>query len=222
EGLVADEAPAEAAPTPAAVALSGAALLTAVAEARGMPESLVERSAKARAKKTDTTVEDVLNEWAREEGLVSSPSGGGVSDEGADGGGQAAPATTASGGVTEADAAVQEPAAALEPAPEAKRKLHSLVIAAIAAVGIALVLSVLMAFVDVPSSSADAPWYTAGLEPFVAVVILPAVLLVAIVAAGFVAWSPRIKPSIRRFALLVLAFLVVAIVVFLSVGALLA
>ncbi len=50
-------------------ALTGAALLTAVAEARGMPESLVERSAKARAKKTDASVDDVLNEWAAEAGL---------------------------------------------------------------------------------------------------------------------------------------------------------
>ncbi|MEA3502687.1 MAG: hypothetical protein U9R47_07920, partial [Actinomycetota bacterium] len=56
---------------PAAAALTGAALLTAVAEARGMPESLVERSAKARAKKTDTTVDDVLNEWAKEAGLAT-------------------------------------------------------------------------------------------------------------------------------------------------------
>ena len=54
---------------PAATGLTGAALLTAVAEARGMPESLVERSAKARAKKTDASVDDVLNEWAAEAGL---------------------------------------------------------------------------------------------------------------------------------------------------------
>ena len=54
-----------------ATALSVAALLTAVAEARGMPESLLERSAAARAKKTDGTVDDVLTEWAEEAGLVS-------------------------------------------------------------------------------------------------------------------------------------------------------
>ncbi len=49
--------------------LEGAALLAAVAEARGMPESLTERSAKARAKKDGTTVNDVLAEWAAEAGL---------------------------------------------------------------------------------------------------------------------------------------------------------
>jgi mono/diheme cytochrome c family protein len=49
--------------------LSGAALLTAVAKARGMPESLTERSAKARAKKENTTVDDVLAVWAVEAGL---------------------------------------------------------------------------------------------------------------------------------------------------------
>ena len=49
--------------------LEGAGLLAAVAQARGMPESLTERSAKARAKKEGTTVDDVLAEWAAEAGL---------------------------------------------------------------------------------------------------------------------------------------------------------
>jgi len=78
--------------------LSGAALLAAVAEARKMPESLVERSAKARAKSAGGSVDDVLLEWAQEEGIdisdtspasdSSLPEGGG-SGEAADGGGQA-------------------------------------------------------------------------------------------------------------------------------------
>jgi len=42
-------------------------LLQRVAELRGMPASLVERSAQARADKTDTTLEAVLQEWAGEE-----------------------------------------------------------------------------------------------------------------------------------------------------------
>jgi len=75
--------------------LSGAALLGAVAEARGMPESLIERSAKARASATGGSVEAVLQEWATEEGLTepattneaSSPSGGDVAV--GDAGGQA-------------------------------------------------------------------------------------------------------------------------------------
>ncbi len=41
-------------------------LLQKVAEIRGMPASLVERSAKARAKKTDTTLDAVLREWLGE------------------------------------------------------------------------------------------------------------------------------------------------------------
>ncbi len=41
-------------------------LLQKVAEIRGMPASLVERSAQARAKKTDSTVEAVLLEWLGE------------------------------------------------------------------------------------------------------------------------------------------------------------
>jgi mono/diheme cytochrome c family protein len=44
-------------------------LLDAVAEARGMPGSLVERSAGARAKKTGGSTDDVLREWAAEAGI---------------------------------------------------------------------------------------------------------------------------------------------------------
>jgi mono/diheme cytochrome c family protein len=43
-------------------------LLQQVAELRGMPASLVERSAQARAEKTGATVEEVLQEWAGEAG----------------------------------------------------------------------------------------------------------------------------------------------------------
>ena len=42
-------------------------LLQRVAELRGMPASLVERSAQARAEKTGTTLEAVLQEWAGEQ-----------------------------------------------------------------------------------------------------------------------------------------------------------
>ncbi|MGB5730105.1 MAG: c-type cytochrome, partial [Acidimicrobiia bacterium] len=68
-GGQASAAPEPSSDVPAAGALSGAALLAAVAEARKMPESLVERSAKARAKSAGGTVDDVLLEWAREEGI---------------------------------------------------------------------------------------------------------------------------------------------------------
>ena len=97
-------------PPESAPGLSGAALLGAVAEARGMPESLVERSAAARAKTAGVELDDVLAEWAAEEGIdvgggasdasveSSSPSGGGVAV--GDGGGQAVPSsgTAGSGG----------------------------------------------------------------------------------------------------------------------------
>ncbi|MEN8112867.1 MAG: hypothetical protein ABFS21_00650 [Actinomycetota bacterium] len=223
EGLAAAEpAPSPAAAAPAAAALSGAALLTALAEKRGMPESLVERSAKAKAKKTDSTVDAVLNEWAKEEGLVSSPSGGGVSDEGADGGGQAAPVATAPDEAPEPVATAEEPAAAAVAAPEPRKKLNPLALGAIAAAGLALLLSILIALVDVPTSGADAPWYNAGLDPFVAVIVLPAVVLMAVVGLAVAAWRPSIKPSIRRFALMALVVVVVAMVLFTGVGALLA
>ena len=48
-------------------------LLKKAAELRGMPESLVARSAEARAKATGTTVEDVLREWAGEQARPAPP-----------------------------------------------------------------------------------------------------------------------------------------------------
>ncbi len=57
-------APAEAPPAPAPAAISKDELIAKAAEAKGMPASLVERSAGARAKKEGIAVEAVLAEWA--------------------------------------------------------------------------------------------------------------------------------------------------------------
>ncbi|HHC09570.1 MAG TPA: cytochrome c [Actinobacteria bacterium] len=61
--------PPEAAPAPAPapaapVAMTKEELVAKAAEAKGMPENLVERSAAARAKKEGVSVEQVLAEWA--------------------------------------------------------------------------------------------------------------------------------------------------------------
>lgn len=48
-------------------------LLQQVAEQRGMPASLVERSARAKADKTGTTLEAVLREWAGEDSKPATP-----------------------------------------------------------------------------------------------------------------------------------------------------
>jgi len=57
-------APAPAAADPVPAAMDDAALLAAAAEKMGMPESMVKRSAGARAKAQNQTVEAVLAEWA--------------------------------------------------------------------------------------------------------------------------------------------------------------
>ena len=92
-----EEAPAKAASASEAAALSGPALLSAVAEARGMPESLIERSASARAKTAGVDIDAVLRDWAEEEGLdvggaevsapIPLPQGEVAAPPGADGGG---------------------------------------------------------------------------------------------------------------------------------------
>jgi len=86
--------------TTSASAVSGAALLTAVAAARKMPESLVQRSAKARSRTAGGSVDDVLLEWAEEEGIDVStlpaapdPSPASDSSPAADGGGRTSTAS---------------------------------------------------------------------------------------------------------------------------------
>ncbi len=207
-------------------ALTGAALLTAVAAARGMPESLVERSAKARAKKTDTSFEDVLNEWAEEAGLVVAGSQTSVAGPTA----EAAVVEEAQVDSQAPDAGVHEPGAVSEPAPGQVRPwYHTVAVGAIAALVPLMILIVLAVFVDVPSDLSDAPWYLIGLQPFLAyldpfivVVIIPGVVLASVVILSVVAWSPAVHPSVRRLAIMVLVLLLLAIVVLTIVGALLA
>ncbi len=226
-GLVAasDQPPATSPTTaPAAAGLTGAALLTAVAEARGMPESLVERSAKARAKKTDATLEDVLNEWAEEAGLVA------ASDQ--------PPATgpRAEAAVVEEvrddsqtpDADAQEVDAASEPAPRQARPWHHAVaVGAFTALVPLVILIALAVFVDVPSNLSEVPWYLLGLEPFlgylepfIALVIVPGVALASLVILAVVTWNPAVHPSTRRLALMVLLILVLTIGALTILGAL--
>jgi mono/diheme cytochrome c family protein len=94
-------------------------LLKKVAEIRGLPVSMIERSAAARAKAEGTTVEAVLREWAGEDAQPVAGEAADTSDAataGADG--EAAPAEEAAEVPAEADA--EEPGPKVEVlAPEA-------------------------------------------------------------------------------------------------------
>lgn len=56
---------------PAAGSLTGEALVAAAAEAKGIPVSLVERSAQARADADGVPVEDIMRQWVVEAGLAA-------------------------------------------------------------------------------------------------------------------------------------------------------
>ncbi len=64
-------APATTTDLPAAASLSGEALLEAAAQAKGIPLSLVERSAQARADADGVPVEEVMRGWVIEAGLAA-------------------------------------------------------------------------------------------------------------------------------------------------------
>ncbi len=96
---------------PSAESLIGEALVTAAAEAKGIPASLTERSARARAEADGISVEQVMRDWVVEAGLATV----GVA--------AAAPAPTtpesaATPAVAPASPAAEEPAAATPAAEE--------------------------------------------------------------------------------------------------------
>lgn len=83
--------------------------LSAAAEAMGLPEELVERSAEARAAETGASVDEILAQWAGGEAAVSSP------------------ASEASAGVAEGDGGgtvTEEEAPAEEEAPEEEEQVE--------------------------------------------------------------------------------------------------
>lgn len=98
--------PADATGQPSADSLSGEALLAAAAEAKGIPLSLVERSARARADADGIPVEEVMRSWVVEAGLAAAA--GAVADVAAE------PATPPA--EEPAQAAAEEPGEP-EPAP---------------------------------------------------------------------------------------------------------
>ena len=224
------------APAAAAVGLSGAALLTAVAEARGMPESLTERSAQARAKKEGVTVDDVLNEWAQEAGLTTTPTEPAAAEAApapahAPVAAPAAPSATEAEPATAVGTAVETPPETdTEPgtAPERTRTWPgAFTVGTIAALVLLLTIVALAVFVEVPDVLTEAPVYILGLEPFltyldpfIALVIIPGVVLASLVVLAFVALHPGTKPSLRRLAVVVLGYLVLTIVALTIVGAL--
>jgi len=101
-------APAQAA-VPAAASMSREELVAAAAEAKGMPASLVERSAGARAKKEGVPVEAVLAEWAGVE-LAAGTAAAAAGET------PAQPAPAAPAAVPEAPAATGPVVEVLEPA----------------------------------------------------------------------------------------------------------
>ncbi|MFV9671713.1 MAG: hypothetical protein ACNYZH_00685, partial [Acidimicrobiia bacterium] len=58
------------------------------------------------------------------------------------------------------------------------------------------------------------------LEPFIALVIIPGVVLSSIVILAVLAWNPAVHPSTRRLALMVLVFLILIISALSIIGAL--
>ncbi|MEA2024543.1 MAG: hypothetical protein U9N79_09680, partial [Actinomycetota bacterium] len=165
------------------------------------------------------------NEWAQEAGLVAG-SEQQTADRPEEAAGYQPPATSpeegGGGGQVLDDADTEEPAAG-------KVRTWRSAIAVGAIVGL-VPLVILVAFavlVDVPSDLSEAPWYLLGLQPFltyldpfIALVIIPGVALASVIVLSVVAWSPSVKPSLRRLALMVLVFLVLAIAALTIIGAL--
>jgi hypothetical protein len=226
--------PVAAAPPPAAAAMSTDQYAKAAAEASGMPEKLLMRSAQAKAKAQGVPVESILAEMA---GLPDPGAAPALAPTGTNGTAVApapapAPAPVPSGPpegvrtqrlltVVQAKAIQQVKA---EPTDKVNVWPHLLAIEFVALLAVTAVLIVISVIINAPLLEAanfnltpnpsKAPWYFLGLQellsyfdPMIAGVLIPGLIgLVGLMAIPYIDRNPSVRPADRKLAIMMFTF----------------
>ncbi|MDX1690962.1 MAG: menaquinol-cytochrome c reductase cytochrome b subunit [Acidimicrobiia bacterium] len=229
------EAPAEAAAAPAASGNGGEADPEKAAAAAKLPDHLLRRSAQARAKVMGRPVEAVLAEMKGE----PAPSGGGAAAPAPSGGGGAATAVAAKPAapvipegvrtqrlltVVKAKAIQQVKS---EPTDKVSTWPHLVAVEFVALLVVTAALVVFSVFQDAPllelanpneqPNPSKAPWYFLGLQellsyfdPQIAGVLIPGLGLAGLAIIPYIDRNPSVRPSDRKFAIMIFTFFVMA------------
>jgi hypothetical protein len=233
-------APATPAPTPAAAAPAGEIDWAAVAESQGMPEKIFRRSVEAKAKKTGQTPAQIVAEMTGQPVAAAPTPAAAAAAPAAVATAPAPAAPVIPEGVRTQRLLTVVKAKAIqqvrrEPVDKVNVWPHLLAIEFVALLVVTGGLIVFSVFQDAPllelanpneqPNPSKAPWYFLGLQellsyfdPQIAGVLIPGLGLGGLAIIPFIDRNPSVRPTDRKFAIMLFTFFVMAAAILTIIG----